>query len=227
MEDRIRALLAKAQATDNSHEAEAFQRKAFELMMKYDISADALRPKEQQEKFTQRVITVPGKFMRQKVNFTSWVYPSFGCFVSYRSHNGWGSRTTSITIYGKPSKIDRFYEFLLDMWNYGERKYLSYKGPKGPGFLGTWWSNYGSAIQARLKEAMKNVEEEEHVSLVPALRDEVELARLSAGKLGSGSYSGSGGYNSSGAAAGRAAGSQATLAKGKLGGGRRQIGSGS
>jgi hypothetical protein len=76
-----------------------------------------------------------------------------------------------------------------------------------------------------LKEAMENVEAEENISLLPALRDDVQLAKISAGKLGSSSYQGSGGYNSTGAAAGRAAGSSATLAKGKLaGGGRKQLG---
>lgn len=228
MEDKIRALLAKAEATDNPHEAEIFQRKAFELMVKYGIDKDALKPGEVKEDFTRRVVVVPGKYMFQKVNFSGHVYDFFGCYVSYRSRNTYGGpRKTTVTLYGRPSKIDRLEDFLLDMWEYGERTYQAYKGSKGPGFLQTWWEHYGAAIASRLREATKNVEEEQNVSLVPALRSEVELARISAGKLGSGGYSGSGGYNPSGAAAGRKAGSNATLAKGKLSGGRKQLGSGS
>lgn len=42
IEDTIRALLAKARGTDNSHEAQAFYMKASELMLKYNIEEDKL-----------------------------------------------------------------------------------------------------------------------------------------------------------------------------------------
>lgn len=226
MEDKIKALLAKAEGTDNEHEREIFYEKAFALMIRYGISQEDLRPKEVKEEIVRRVFPIPGKYAKQKVNFAWYMHREFGVFLTFSSHNrNYGPRETSITVFGKPSKIEPFLTFVVDFWEYGERLYGQYEGYKARGFLGTWWEHFASTLRERYKAAMQSVEDEENVSLVPALRDDVQLAKLAAGPLRAG-QSQRRDYNASGAAAGRAAGQRATLARGRISGdGRKQLGS--
>lgn len=225
MQEKIRALLAKAEGTDNEHEREAFYEKAFALMIRYGISQDDLRPKEVKEEILRRTFTIPGKYAKQKVNFAWAFHREFGVYMVFDSKNRYAAaRTTTITVYGKQSKIDQFITFVMDFWEYGERLYTAYPGSRGPGFLGSWWGHFSSVLRERYRAAIQTVEEEENVSLVPALRDDVELAKLSAGKVGTGQPIRHQ-YNPTGAAAGRSAGERATLAKGKISGGWKQLGS--
>jgi hypothetical protein len=219
--DKIQAILNKARATDNEHEAEVFQQKAFELMLKHNVTEDQLHAgTTEHDPMIRQEMFVPGRYPKQKQIVAHAICDSFGVFVlSAGGRNVAGSRTDyRIFIYGRKSHMMQFATMVNELWWYGEMKYNQSPERRGNGFMASYWQAYASTLKRRLRETMKRVEDEDNVSLVPAVIARSSVARRTAqemeGGFGRGSASRTG--NSAGAAAGRDAGNSATLARGSV-----------
>ncbi|SDJ92846.1 Protein of unknown function [Nonomuraea maritima] len=75
--ERVRKLLAKAERTDNEHERATFMAAASALMAKYGI--DALPPAGTRQTPSDRVVTVPGPWAREKARLVSLVAQAVRC----------------------------------------------------------------------------------------------------------------------------------------------------
>jgi hypothetical protein len=86
MMDKVRALLAKAEGTDNEHEAEVFLAKAQQLMTEHAISEamiNSSRPRDSRLKPVQREWEVPGPYPQAKANLLMEIAKAQGCQVCW------------------------------------------------------------------------------------------------------------------------------------------------
>ncbi|MGA1440966.1 MAG: DUF2786 domain-containing protein [Ilumatobacteraceae bacterium] len=80
---RVRKLLAMAEGTDNPNEADAFSRKAAELIAQYRIDADRLRDDERGDLGVVEVFVGRGAYVRGRLALLGAVGESNGCKVVY------------------------------------------------------------------------------------------------------------------------------------------------
>jgi hypothetical protein len=218
--DRIKALLAKAQATEFEAEAEAFFTKAYALMLKHGIAEDDLVDKDMNV-YVRQELFIPGKYGKQK-QIVAWdIAQFFGCYLlanTPRNFNGTRSQY-KLYVFGSRKNILRFAEMVNELWWWGEVNYNRTPGRREQGFMTSYWQAYGDTLAARLRETVKKVEEEEEMSLLPILMSDAKRANQLAHQMHSNithtSYSSS--YNSAGAEAGRQAGRNANLHSGNIG----------
>jgi hypothetical protein len=81
MERRIRALFAKAEATDYPEEAEAFLAKAQELMRRYAIDSAMVRTRARADQVTSRKVHVPAPYAAARSQLLVAVAGHNGCRV--------------------------------------------------------------------------------------------------------------------------------------------------
>ncbi len=79
MLNKVRALLAKAEGTDNEHEAEALTAKAAELMAKYGIDAAMASQRDHQSKPGNKVILIDAPYAGPKGSLLGVVARAFRC----------------------------------------------------------------------------------------------------------------------------------------------------
>lgn len=234
IEDKIRALLNKAQDTDNEAEAETFFAGAYRLMLKHGIEEGDILVAKDSDPIVRQEILIPGRYGTQKQRFAHTISKHFGVYLLVQSKQQFQNgdytkrvRVHKLFLYGRRSNIRRMMELTADLWWWGETKYINSPGRRTDGFLASFWDGYSMTISSRLRETIKEVENTESVSLVPALMDARKLGEVTArqmeGGIGHSSYRSQ--YNASGMNAGRQAGQSANLHSGSINaGGRKQIG---
>jgi hypothetical protein len=85
---RIRALLAKAEATEFEAEADAFFAKAHDLMVRHAIDEADLQADTDPDGFSLHRFDIPGPYARAKVRVATVVARSLGCQLVFDSHRG-------------------------------------------------------------------------------------------------------------------------------------------
>lgn len=79
--DKVAALLAKAEGTDNAHEAEAYMAKAEELMLKHNVEMAQVQAKRPGVRVAEEIIIekirVEGQFTKAMVTFSAVVAEPF------------------------------------------------------------------------------------------------------------------------------------------------------
>lgn len=78
---RIRGLLAKAEGTDNPHEAEAFSAKAFELMDKYRIDMARVRPEEGPNIGRTPYVLAGNRYLRASLALLGGITQHYGVII--------------------------------------------------------------------------------------------------------------------------------------------------
>lgn len=176
--NRIRGLLAKAEATDFAEEAETFTAKAQELMSRYSIGA-AMVAGERSENPTVRArrIHLDNPYVQAKVHLLNEIA------VANRARTIWADQVATATVVGTPVDLEQvdvlFTSLLLQATRAMQHADAgSRKGSRTTSFRKAFLTGYASRIGQRLRDAdaRATVEaaDEAHISvddLLPVLAD--------------------------------------------------------
>lgn len=99
---RVQKLIAVAERTENSDEADAFSKKAAELIARYRLSSEALRPRDPDEFIIQRHFLGRGAYVRARFLLLSEVAESMGCLATYTT----GAEGTTAQVSGVHREVD-------------------------------------------------------------------------------------------------------------------------
>lgn len=220
MLDKIRALLAKAEATNFPEEAKAFTEKAQELMTKYAISEatlDASRPAQQRGQVTTHHFIVENPYAQAKITLLDVVAKNNHCQVYMTKMRGKKpADPIPATVVGYQADIDLVMMLWTSLLIQCNREMAITPRPdtiRNTSQVRTWkkWflMGYASGIGARLRKAEQAVSASNSTALVLANRDqEVERyladnVRLGTPKRDKGAFNGDG-YSGGRSAADRA-----------------------
>lgn len=152
MIERVRALLAKAERTNNHHEAEAFFAKATELMDKYRIDDAAVRDRPAQ--YERLMISLSGiKFLRPTATLLGVIARHYGV-VALLGTPGSDSVRTMILV-GEHADIEAVQMMFTSLIIQRDRAALAAPVPPGRNanqFRQSFALGYNVRISARLKE---------------------------------------------------------------------------
>jgi len=237
--DKIAKLLAKAERTDNEHEAEAFTAKAEALMLQYGIERAELQAagKVQAEEIVEKT-----------VNWSTIYAPTWGSFL-YTLSFAWGDLTVLQSRYGKDHvrsyvigherDVEDFLILVTSLQlqattamkrfrreNAEERRYntIHENFVIDRSFLGGFASTCASRLRAMRREVREETPTTPGAALVLASKQDRVDAWVAEKypKLGKGRSSRAQ-HSSTGSAAGRVAGQRADLGGKRVGGTRKEI----
>lgn len=238
---KIAALLAKAEATDNDHEAEAYSAKAEILMLKWGVD-EAMLAAATGNTNTERI--VKAEFLQTGVYHTAWMLLANSIAIGLGSlklvKSTYGTNRTLVYIIGHESDVARF-RMLFDSlkaqaegaskhwWKANRTDFTDWYGEidNGAGFRArrSFLISFGAAVSDRLRaERADVIAETEHTStgtsadlvLVNRAKRVEDAVSDFFPRLGNGRASRMQG-SAAGSRAGRAAGQRANL------GGARQV----
>lgn len=245
--DRIRALLAKAESTEFTAEAEAYTAKATELIAKYGIDAALLAAQNGQPgKPADLIIPMHAPYVMDKATLLQTIAHALGCkAILLNEWDGNGGRVYRSHLFGFQSDLDRvemlYTSLLVQAAHALGRETVPERARRSTGSVAawrrSWYAGFGDTIGKRLRAA-------EAAAKATATADRQTAAAGSAGPsvalvladrsaLVSRAYTDayprartqSRSYSGSGAGAGRAAGERAHLGGRSVGsGGRSAIG---
>jgi len=230
--DRVRALLAKAEGTDNEHERDTFMAAAQSLMAKYGIEQAMLGAAERRnETPADRRIVVENPWADVKANLIYFVAEALGC-KSIHLRGAGAPGTKVIRIFGFESDLERaelLYTSLLLQQASGAANLHIPPSESARAYRRSWLLGFNHEVVYRIKQAERTAAREHDqqratsgtsTALVLADRKTaVEQAYTIAyphTRRTSGLSSGGGGYG-----AGRAAGRAANLGGTSVGRGSR------
>ena len=220
---RIRALLAKAEATTFEHEAEAFTAKAQELMARYRIEQaliDSAASESGAEPGSRR-IEVPNPYASAKALLLAVIADANGCTAV------WSKARGESTVFGFPPEltaVDSLFTSLLVQATAALQRHGSKRDRFGRNrtkrfrhsFLMAFAGRIGERLREVVDETVAQAQAQVGVALVPVLGDRAEAARRAAdaafpsvGRLRTSVSDGEGWY------AGRVFADQAELGRGQ------------
>lgn len=215
----IKALIAKAEATEFGPEADAFLGKATELMARFGLTRGDLANLDwDASEIICEHFPVSGKFAKQRIVMFGWIGYSYGC-VSARRNNRLTNELTLI-IFGRRDAVqaaERTFR-LADMQLAAFLRTVEGKHRAA--------AIYGFAlvVRERITAVNKAADDTTGGTLLPALLNDMERAKAAQqDELGKLRTHSSPHANSAGLAVGRAAGERADLGGHRLAG-RRALG---
>ncbi|MEV4454435.1 DUF2786 domain-containing protein [Microbispora sp. NPDC049633] len=159
--ERIRALLAKAEATEYEGEAESFRNAAMSLMAKYGVEQAMLQHHgATTESLEKRVIEISGEYPKEKAYLLGRISKALGLY-SYASTLVRGRQTlrTEVIVCGFPSEteqVELLYTSMLLQAAREMKKDLSdvwrVRGNQLKAFKRTWLLGFANKIYERLEE---------------------------------------------------------------------------
>lgn len=216
---KIRALLAKAEGTDNQHEAEAFTAKAAELISKWGLEdAIAEAAADDRPKVTEKIITMEGSYQDDKAALLYLVGKGLGAKTVRLSGTKATRGGVKVHVFGMPNDLTRV-ELLFTSLLVQAAQGLVVAQPSDPresikAYRRSWLTGFAQTIGARLDALRARDAREAGVGTDLVLFDRAKLIdqavsefypRLKQLRIS---------RTGSGAAAGRAAGSRANLGTG-------------
>lgn len=186
--NQVRALLAKAEATDNPAEAEACNAMALKLMAKYGIDAALAAQREHRSiKPIDRIFDIPSPYASPKSTLLHRVVEALGCRAVTLS----GTGRSKVHVFGMESDVemvDMLYTSLLLQATHGAARVESETDHYGRATTRSARSSYligfGNTVAPRLLEAYSQAKAEAEktpgTDLVLASRDLVVGAAVSA-----------------------------------------------
>lgn len=232
---KIAGLLKTAESfadQGNDEAANSYVQKAHALQAKYSIDAALLaeRTGEKVQKVISRVIVMKGRHGRRKVNLAHVIANATSCTGFYSMGKSFTDGQYRYTCWGFEQDVDHV-EMLIDSLNAQADSSLSYasrtvksSSEHGKSFSASFLAGFTGVISTRLHQARRQAETQvqaegtssSSMSLVlVSKKKEVESEmRATVGRLGKGTTTAT--TSSRGYAAGRDAGSRASLAKGSI-----------
>jgi hypothetical protein len=228
--DKVRALLSKAERTDNEHEAEAFSRKAEELLVKYSIDRALLESRGQEVKQTpiRKDIVIEAPYITPKATLLNVISKAHDVqAVQLRTA---GSATGTVALVGFPSDIELvevlFASLLLQAVNAVPKdSQFSYGRSRTRSFRSSFLTGFAAKVGQRLQGIRQQAERAaEGPGTALVLRDRKQDVQTATKALfpRAKSVTRSVG-NSSGFAYGTRAGATANIGQTGLGGSRRAL----
>lgn len=151
--DRIRALLAKAEATEFEHEAEIFTNAAMHLMAKYGVERAMLaNTGKSEDTIEQMTIYVDSPHTRGKSHLLCWVADALRC-RTVRYPNRVRER---VVIVGYRSDLERLEMLFTSLLLQGVSMLLRATPPvweSTQAFRRSWWTGYGLRVAERVRAA--------------------------------------------------------------------------
>lgn len=183
MLNKIRALLAKAEATTFEHEAEAYTSRALQLMAKYGIDEARARQQDPQARVTAKTIRLAAPFRAQRGSLLTAIGEPMGCRVVVMLPNARKEPRVAHVI-GYPSDVERvviLFESLLIQANRFMATTHMPRRAKAK-FRRDWLHGFAAMVRTRIEEwnALTTVQEGPGTDLVLRDRDETVNAALAA-----------------------------------------------
>jgi hypothetical protein len=151
---KIRALLAKAEATEFPDEAETLTAKAAELMAKYGIEQAKLADAEPDRDpiGDHHRIAMDAPYARDKAQLLNWIAQALGCRVIIHTR----AAGISVTLFGFQSDRERAEMLFTSLLVQAAHALAVVEIPWGENkavYRRTWYTGYAQAIYIRLTEA--------------------------------------------------------------------------
>jgi len=186
--NRVRALLAQAEATSFDQEAEAFTAKAQELMARYRIEralVDTERQDRREHRVGRRCMDLPNPYADAKAALLDGIATANGCSAIWSKEHGF------VTVFGfepELEAVDALFTSLLVQATRALRRQGSKRDGYGRNrtkrFRRSFLIAFAIRIEQRLREAIdvsvRTASEETGVALVPILVDREEATRAAA-----------------------------------------------
>lgn len=212
--EKIALLLTKAEGTDNPLEAEAYSRKAEELMLKYSIEAAeiaAKRPGDKSDEIVMEKFPVGGQYAAALVGYGFAVAPAFN-LRSYQTLNTGNGATSYIWLVGHKSDVDQaatLMHSLLIQAEHAQKHWWKHTGSIVCADLGgskkyaarrEFYFAFASGVRSRLEEVRNRVVHEAGTGTDLVLVDRakrvsdwatqnIQTSRAKAGRVQAGDYS--------------------------------------
>ncbi|MGA4842096.1 DUF2786 domain-containing protein [Streptomyces sp. G45] len=153
---RIRALLAKAEATNFAEEAESLTAKAAQLMAKYGIEEAMLNDgRADRDAPTDRKITITNPWAMERVRLINRIAKAMSCELIHLGRNGNGP-SREVHVFGYESDIQRaellYSSLLLQMESSLARQVVPF-GESPRAWRRSWLLGYISRVGTRVEEA--------------------------------------------------------------------------
>ncbi|QXE37139.1 DUF2786 domain-containing protein [Streptomyces sp. GMY02] len=157
---KIRALLAKAEATEYPEEAEALTAKAAEWMATYGIEQAMLNEADpSSDNAEDRLIPVSGKYMTERRILLCTIAEQFGCKAYYGSKDAKRYGEYRVRVFGFRSDLERvemmFTSLVLQAFSGMAKAYVPY-GENVAAYRRSWLRGFTIAIRDRIKQAETN-----------------------------------------------------------------------
>jgi len=232
---RIKALLAKAEGTDNPAEADAYNAKAAELSAKWGIDSamiSAAKPKGQQEEIIQVDVIIGGPYPMDKMRLMAAIgRPLRVDSVYWWTHNGtrWDIKLGLVGFTSDIKRTKILYESLvLQSVSRAASAEVPY-GESPRAFRRSHMWGFRTAIEARLNDAeLRAAHDHDADTGTPGtelvLADRRTQVSKAFGQMYPNTRNSSGTVRTSGFGAGRQAGYEASLGGPSVGGHKAQIG---
>ena len=181
--DRVRKLLAMAERTDNTEEADAFSRKAAELIARHRISDLALQQADPGELTIAEVPLGRGAYVRARYHLLAAVAEANGCIATFMT----GERSTMGHVTGHRSDVDSIRVLYTSLHQQMSTRAASQRRSTGAAtqryrrsFMFGFAAEVAEMLRAAQTDAVATHEDPE--SLVPILLDREQRVREFAGQ---------------------------------------------
>jgi hypothetical protein len=153
--DTIRALLAKAERTENEHERDAYNAKAAELMAKYGIdhAVAAKAGRTGTEQIVTRTLQPEDPFARIKATVLCWIARPHNVESFIRTS---GRAFKSVTLVGYESDVEMvemLFTSLLLQINTGIHRRVPGEGQQAASYRRSYILGFGTKVQERMNES--------------------------------------------------------------------------
>lgn len=167
---QVRAMLAKAERTDNEHEADAYKAKAMQLIVKYGIDEALLAAHDglESSRVQTQELTVEAPFAQEKVNLYNAVGWHMGIRITYKKvwksglpyrENRSDRQVVKVTAYGRKGDLEAaeiLYTSLLlqqasEFTRVGGHGYDEF-GQDRAAYRRSWLEAYAGTINVRMRD---------------------------------------------------------------------------
>lgn len=185
---KVRALLAKAEGTDNDHEAEAYNAKARDLIARYGIEAAMLAATSPDtDKISDLVIRIGRPYARDKADLLWAVSGPLRChgLRRHRYDPNTGQYEMQMHLFGYQSDLERCQILYTSLLLQAQRFLAAEPVPPfdhPAAFRRTWYQGFSAGVRARVARAERHAQVQAEPGQPTAGDDGPSVALVLAGR---------------------------------------------